>query len=121
MNHFALVLLLFLSGTAKAEYIWPTAVWDQLESGSVDSIETKIERVELRDGRVLLTLGKDTDGREDQAYLCTHDKALQLPELARLAAIGMRVQSLREAAKSHDLVKLGHYGPWSPCVWPITI
>ena len=124
MSKLVLTTLLFVS-SAGADYVFPPGVWEQLERGSLEPIQAKIRQVKFQGGGVLLSIEKITDAKGNTALetysLCTHDKAMNNwnSEAERAMALNLRVQALREAEKSREIVRLGLRGPWQPCVWPI--
>ena len=120
---FFLVILVGAQAWAEAQ----PGIWDQLQTGSRTAIRGKIKSLNVRANSVEIVLTVGARASTPSLKLCTEiasasaDNDFFRSEEQRAAFFHQRMESLREAYRSGQIVELGTRGPWNPCVDSVQI
>ncbi len=114
------LIILTLSGTAHADFA--PSVWDQMQHGGAQTITARIESVDI--STKFIRVGYQemvNDGAKSSMNLCMESIADHSQHEGWLSAVNnQRIETLRQALKSRELVELSFQGPWSPCLSSIS-
>lgn len=121
MKTLALFALVLFAAHAFADA--DPSVWEQMQTGSVTTIEGIVKGLDIRGTSVLVKIADGDDGQVSThtLKLCTADSDNFRSEEERAVFFHQRVQSLREAYKSGESVQLSYRGPWQPCLVSVAI
>jgi exosome complex RNA-binding protein Csl4 len=113
-------ILLALSVTSRADF--GPGVWDQLQNRGDIIVLAKITKLEISPSQVSVGYREIVKGKKDKAglktaTLCREQSTLSYANVEH----HQRIESLRDAYRSGEIVKLSMTGPWSPCLSSITL
>lgn len=115
------LLTLALSVTAHADFA--PGVWNQLQDGGTQTITARIESLDISTKAVRVGYREMVDdGTKGQMNLCMDSIADHSQAEGWLSSVNnQRIESLRQALNSRELVDLSFKGPWSPCLSSIAL
>lgn len=121
----SLILTMLLGLTAWADS--QPGVWDQMQTGSSVAVKGKIKSLNVRANSVEIVLSQGSENLTRTFKLCTEissstaDNDFFRSEEQRAAFFHQRMESLREAYRTGQVVELGSRGPWNPCLDSVRI
>ena len=106
--------------TAHSEY--GPGVWEQMQNGSTQAIRARIESVDVSGDQAVVEYS-DHSGRRTKSPLCIETQPLPSGRSEELKAMfqNQRLEQLREARRSREVVELSFQGPWQSCLTSVRL
>lgn len=116
-----LALALTLSVTGRAQN--GPGVWDQLQHQGERTFDARIEKLEISTRSIVVGYREMVDdGGKFEIILCSESVADHSQHEGWLSAVNnQRIETLRQAFKSRETVRISVRGPWSPCLSSISM
>jgi len=115
------LLAMTISVTAHAQFA--PGVWDQLQHNGDRTIEARIEGIDISSKSVQVEYQEMVDdGGKGRIDLCRESVGDHSQHEGWLSAVNnQRIETLRQAKRSGEIVTISMRGPWSPCLSSISV